>query len=186
MRDNMKLLAGIVLLLLIFGCTSEQPSVVEEKPPVQNDTMEEPVIETNDSVPGIIEVPDEEQVIEDKKDAGIARSQDDCATLSPDCGSCVAREGCGWCKESQSCFFGNEDGPKVSSCSGSEWAYTLAACEGPKGGGTCDDQWNCADCLSGEGCQWCIQGAVCAPVDTTEDCFGGWMTQSFQCNYASR
>lgn len=181
----MKIIIGLGLLLLLFGCLGEESKespikTIEEKQP------QEQVKEPAKEVPGILEVPKESEIIQDKKDAGIAKTQADCATLSPNCGTCTAREGCGWCKSSNSCFLGDENGPKVSSCEPDDWTYYENHCDGPKGGGNCEEQWNCADCLTGSGCKWCIQGAVCANEDSNKECFGGWMTQSFQCNYASR
>jgi hypothetical protein len=192
---NMRLLFGIVLLsLLLFGCaqegqpaeeqTSEQP-VVEENETVEVEEVQAEE-ETEDEVPGIIEVPDKEDVIEQKEDSGPAGDQQDCATMSADCESCIAKQGCGWCKTSNSCFIGNEAGPSVSTCEPGDWTFDVSQCEGPKGGGTCEAQYNCADCLTGTGCKWCIQGSVCVSADSTEECFGGWLTESFRCNYASR
>jgi hypothetical protein len=116
-----------------------------------------------------------------------AASQQDCATLSQNCGTCTAKANCGWCKGTNACYFGDSEGPAGSnSCPSSEWTVTESGCSIAAGGKTCESQTNCAFCLSGTGCQWCIQGSKCAPAGTSEQCFGGWLSQSFQCNYASR
>lgn len=116
-----------------------------------------------------------------------ATSQQDCATLSQNCGTCTAKANCGWCKATNACYFGNEDGPYGDvACPTSEWSVTESGCSLVSSGKTCESQTNCAFCLSGTGCQWCIQGSKCASAGTSEQCFGGWLTQSFQCNYASR
>jgi hypothetical protein len=116
-----------------------------------------------------------------------AGSQQDCATLSPDCGSCLAKPGCGWCKATNACYLGDESGPAGDvTCATGEWTVTEAGCTIQASGKTCEDQYNCAFCLSGTGCKWCIQGARCAPAGSAEECFGGWLNQSYQCNYASR
>jgi hypothetical protein len=119
---------------------------------------------------------------------GVAYDQQDCATLSADCSSCVAKENCGWCKrDTAGCFYGDEDGPiGTAKCAEVDWAYSLSSCQAPAGGGSCSDETNCADCLSGEGCKWCIQGSVCTDAKDGSECFGTWMTESFQCLYASR
>ena len=117
---------------------------------------------------------------------GTATSQSECATLTSTCSACVSKQGCGWCKSSNSCFLGDENGPKVSSCLEGEWAVTEAACAAPVGGDACSEKTNCADCLSGSGCKWCIQGSKCTASSDSSSCFGGWMTAIMQCNYASR
>lgn len=188
----MKVLIGILLLsLLFFGCAQQEAPANEtlnntpaEEP--QQEQVEETQPVEEESVTGIIEVPDKEEVIEQKESSGPAGDQQDCATMSADCESCIAKQGCGWCKTSNSCFIGTEAGPSVSSCEPADWTFDASACEGPKGGGTCEAQYNCADCLTGTGCKWCIQGSTCVSADSTEECFGGWLTESFRCNYASR
>ncbi len=187
----MKTILGIILVaLLLFGCTSE----------TQNDSTVDDVKETGDQkeietdvveeenreelVPGILDVPDQEDAIE-QKEGTPAKSQDDCSSLSPNCESCVAQSGCNWCKTTNGCYY---EGivPTISSCDPGDWAEEEIECQGPKGGSTCDEQTNCADCLSGSGCKWCIQGSVCKDATANADCFGGWLAESFQCNYASR
>jgi len=188
----MRTILGIILAaLLLFGCTSEtqDDSAIDEI----NETEEQQEVEQseeveenddNDSVPGILEVPDKEDAIE-QKEGNPAKSQDDCSSLSPNCESCVAQEGCSWCKTTNGCYY---DGivPTISSCDPGDWAEEEVQCQGPKGGSSCDEQTNCADCLSGSGCKWCIQGSVCKDANANADCFGGWLAESFQCNYASR
>lgn len=117
---------------------------------------------------------------------GTAATQQDCATMTGSCAQCVAKQGCGWCKSSNSCFIGDAGGPDVSSCQPGDWTVTEAGCATPAGGSSCTKQTNCAFCLSGSGCKWCIQGSRCVDASSTDACTGGWLTQSFQCNYASR
>jgi len=116
----------------------------------------------------------------------IPATQEACSTLSPDCSSCVAKSGCGWCKSSNSCFSGTASGPTVSSCPSSEWTVKSDKCAAPAGGSQCSEITNCADCLTGSGCNWCIQGSICSDASTTDSCLGGWLNKSYQCNYASR
>jgi len=113
-------------------------------------------------------------------------SQVECSTLSPDCGSCVAKAGCGWCKTSNSCFAGTASGPSSSQCTPSDWSVSQSECAGSTGGASCSAQPNCASCLSGAGCKFCIQGSVCTDASNQVSCLGGWLNQSYQCNYASR
>lgn len=194
----MRILIGLLLIgLLLFGCASEQPESAAPKivgESGQQETVQENETGANDTtvkddVPGILEVPDTEDIVEDKKDGPPARDQNDCSTLSPNCETCVAQAGCGWCKSRNGCFFGDEAGPApgIADCPAADWAYDEQACQGSKGGISCEENWNCADCLSGSGCMWCIDGSRCASEGTTEECkVGGWLKESFQCNYASR
>lgn len=112
--------------------------------------------------------------------------QVDCATMTATCGACIAKPGCGWCKTSNSCFSGNSSGPAVSSCTSADWTTVESGCVAPAGGSTCSKQTNCASCLSGTACKWCIQGSKCADASVQDSCLGGWLTISYQCNYASR
>lgn len=115
----------------------------------------------------------------------VATSQASCSTLSPDCASCLAKKGCAWCKGTNACYY---EGiiPTISSCSPDSWATTVSECSVVPEGGSCSQFTNCASCLSGTGCNWCIQGSICKQDSTTDKCFGGWLNQSYQCNYASR
>ncbi|MBD3210071.1 hypothetical protein GF318_01700 [Candidatus Micrarchaeota archaeon] len=113
-------------------------------------------------------------------------TQTDCATMTPDCESCLAKTGCGWCKSSNSCLLGDESGPGVSSCPEGKWTVTVQGCSVVEEGESCSDITTCSDCLSGTGCKWCIQGTKCVPESSPEECFGGWLTESYQCAYASR
>jgi hypothetical protein len=195
----MRVVFGILLAIMLFGCVSDSPEssakTVEENTSAEpeestgqetNESVEED--EPEDSVPGIIDVKDPEDIVEDKKDGPPAVSQDDCSTLSPNCETCIAQAGCGWCKSRNGCFFGDSSGPAGTvDCPSEDWAYSELECQGPKGGTLCEENWNCADCLSGSGCKWCIDGSRCASAGSTENCAtGGWLTESFQCNYASR
>ncbi|MCI0503615.1 hypothetical protein L0Y65_02780 [Candidatus Micrarchaeota archaeon] len=116
--------------------------------------------------------------------AGVpADSQVDCATMTPTCGDCVAKAGCGWCKSRNGCFYGDESGPAGDvTCEQVNWAYSESACAAPVGGDTCSSKTNCADCLSGSGCRWCQIGTVCASADSADICtVGGWRTKIYEC-----
>ncbi len=116
----------------------------------------------------------------------IARTQADCATQTPDCGSCLAKSGCGWCKSTNSCLFGNQNGPTSSFCQSADWAYNPQQCQIAASGTSCSAQNNCASCLSGSGCKWCIRGSKCVESGSIDSCDGGWLQNSYQCNFASR
>lgn len=128
--------------------------------------------------------PTEQEVTKPTK--SVAHSQEDCATLSHNCGSCLEKSGCGWCKSTNSCLYGDSRGPRVSSCPSDQWAITSAECNVVEDDFDCYGITNCAECLSGSGCRWCIQGSICAPASSEATCFGGWLAESYQCNYASR
>ncbi|MBN1170365.1 hypothetical protein JXA56_05040 [Candidatus Micrarchaeota archaeon] len=179
----MKFLACILLIgLVLAGCTSEAPAENDEGVVPEEEITDEPVVaeEPEEILKEEVQEPELPQAEESPA------TQNECSTLAPDCYSCVAKKGCGWCKTSNSCFSGTSAGPAVSSCEPADWAYDEIACQGPKGGKTCEAQYNCADCLTGAGCKWCIQGSLCASADSEMECFGGWLTESFRCNYASR
>lgn len=138
---------------------------------------------------GIIEAtkgsgPSEQETLVPSK--SVATSQEDCSTLTHNCGSCLSKTGCGWCKDTNSCLFGDSNGPKVSSCPDDKWAIATAECSVVDDDFDCYGITNCAECLSGSGCRWCIQGSICAPDSSADSCFGGWMAESYQCSYASR
>ena len=116
----------------------------------------------------------------------VAADQQDCSTMTADCGSCLAKSGCGWCKSSNSCLFGNADGPEYGQCNAADWAITESGCSVVESEDQCGEITNCASCLSGTGCKWCIQGSLCAGESSAESCFGDWLTESYQCNFASR
>jgi hypothetical protein len=116
-----------------------------------------------------------------------AATQEDCATMTPTCADCIAKAGCGWCKNPAGCYKGDSSGPSGTvSCQPGDWALSLQQCQAPAGGSSCSSKTNCADCLSGSGCQWCISGTVCADAGAGGDCgSGGWKTKSYEC-YAGR
>jgi hypothetical protein len=120
---------------------------------------------------------------------GGTTTQQDCATLTPNCGACIDKPGCGWCKSSSSCFKGDSSGPAGDiQCQPADWAVTEEACQAPTSpqGTTCAEQVGCGNCLSGDGCKFCRQGAVCAGVSSADDCFGGWLTEFYQCAAGSQ
>jgi hypothetical protein len=112
-----------------------------------------------------------------------ASSQADCATMTPTCSDCVAKDGCGWCKSRNGCFYGDATGPAGDvTCEQVNWATSESACAAPVGGNTCSSKTNCADCLSGSGCKWCQIGTKCASADSAEACtVGGWRTKIYEC-----
>jgi hypothetical protein len=190
---------GILLIImtgLLAGCCGTADEVSTYQPPAAvagesnvsaepNETQEE----EDTPVPGaegtIIEAPPGPGTPDDDYPESTATSQDDCATMSPNCEACLAKDGCNWCKTTNACYY---EGivPTISSCYPGDWVDDVSSCAGPKGGDSCSQKTNCADCLSGSGCQWCIQGSVCSSQDTSEDCFGDWLIESYQCNFASR
>jgi len=112
-----------------------------------------------------------------------ATSQQDCATLTPTCGACVAKPGCGWCKTSSTCFYGDANGPKNdATCQKADWSVTEQGCQAPVGGTSCSSKTNCADCLTGSNCMWCQEGTKCSGIQSSETCAsGGWRTKGYQC-----
>ncbi len=173
-------------ILIAAGCTGTQTAKNESGTPAvvpagNNGTAPQPAPTENASAPAS---PTPAPV----PTTNPAATQADCATLSPNCGSCISKPGCGWCKTSNSCFLGNSNGPSVGQCQPADWAVTDSECKAPTTtvGTTCAQQYNCAQCLSGSGCKWCIQGSKCTDSDSSEDCFGGWLNQSYQCNFAGR
>ncbi len=180
--------AGIFLVLLIlFGCTSAPENVTAQKNNVSQNQEKESGPETKPVVTGdgvIVNVGD--GIDDSNTPQKPATSQTDCATLTPSCGSCLSKPGCGWCKSSNSCLYGDSNGPKVSSCQAADWTVTTQGCSLEANGKSCSDQYNCASCLSGSGCKWCIAGTTCVSSDSKDSCTGGWLNQSYQCNYASR
>jgi len=178
-------------VLLTAGCfgQSEEPEsheevVADDSSDQNNDDQESeasdnPIVEGSEPGSQILEVGD-------SAGNAAAGSQEDCATLTPTCESCTSKTGCGWCKSSNSCFYGDSDGPHVSSCQNAEWATTPEQCKAPVGGSACNEKTNCADCLSGSGCKFCIEGALCADASSNAECLGGWQNEIYRCNYASR
>ncbi len=152
------------------GGETQPNQTADQNPPPQNDTQPQ-----NQSGGNTYTPPEEP-----------AGSQVDCATMTATCGACIAKPGCGWCKGSNSCFSGNSSGPAVSSCPSADWTTVESGCVAPAGGSACSKQTNCASCLSGTACKWCIQGSKCADASVQDSCLGGWLTVSYQCNYASR
>lgn len=179
--------------LLVAGCLG--PS--EEAPATTSGTGQQPAEDgTGTTEPGTQDAEPEPEpppvtgdgtIIEvGGSTGGVATSQQDCATMTANCGSCVAKSGCGWCKATNSCLYGDADGPDYGQCDLSDWTVTESGCNIVDSEEECAEITNCADCLSGEGCKWCIQGSICRGESTTDSCFGDWLTESYQCNYASR
>ena len=182
----MKIILSLILTILIIaaGCLSQT------QPQANGTGQTIPAQPTSGKNHTIIEAPsDPVSGTVPKSSETPATSQQDCATLTSTCGACVSKPGCGWCKTTNACYFGDSSGPKDDiDCQPVEWATNEQGCKSPTTtvGTTCEQQYNCAFCLSGTGCKWCIDGSKCRPTQSTEECFGGWLTVSYQCNYASR
>ena len=117
MRYVFVAILACILLAGCFGTTPEQQEdMIEEEPTNVSETNEtegedEPVAGGDGT---IIEAPEPEDEEEPPPYTGpSATSQEECATMTPDCGSCVSKPGCGWCKSSNSCFIGTASGPSV-------------------------------------------------------------------------
>lgn len=184
----MKLLLVMFSVLLLFGCSGSTPKETNTQSPSAETTKPAEITkpaETTQPTPtpspsptgtsGTISIGET-----------ITVTQEDCATLTPTCDSCLMKKGCGWCKSSNSCLLGSSTGPSKGNCEIKDWAYSASACSVTADGSSCGSKTNCASCLSGTGCKWCIQGAKCVPNDSSETCFGGWQNLSYQCNYATR
>jgi len=175
-------------MLLFSGCTQEQEQASAAKEVAK--TTEADVSNTQNQEEAPEEVAVEPTVAPQEESpaySSVAHSQEDCSVLTPNCESCLAKKNCGWCKESNSCHFGDESGSASAPCKESEWAYDIDSCSVIDEGESCSDLTNCVACLSGTGCQWCIEGSVCAPEGTTQKCLNDkWLSESYECNYASR
>jgi hypothetical protein len=176
----------LVIGLFLAGCTSPQAPQVPVSPGANNTTVQ-PVVNNTPAQPppnasnGTVPQPPPTQA--PPPGGNVAQSQADCAVLTPDCGACTAISGCGWCKTSNSCFFGDANGPQSGQCQASDWTVTATGCSGPAGGSSCSQQTNCASCLSGSGCKYCIAGSKCVDASSTESCSAGtWLNTSYQCN----
>ncbi|MFN7991326.1 MAG: hypothetical protein U0R44_04175 [Candidatus Micrarchaeia archaeon] len=180
----MRLLIAFLALsvLLSAGCTGNQPVKNDSKAPAANATPQP----APDGTPQAPTAPAPSPAPTGNPPA----PQTECATMSPDCGSCIAKSGCGWCKTSNSCLSGDANGPVSGQCQPADWAMNGQECKAPTttSGPTCAEQYNCAFCLSGSGCKWCIDGSRCVDASSADVCPNGlgWLTQSYQCNLASR
>ena len=199
------LFAAIALSLLIFGCCGQ---TVRAPPPgslggsddglpedanasgaddivtpPEDDDAETDQQPTGDGT--ILDVGDTTGADDDdgSADTTTPASQSDCASMTPTCGDCVAKQGCGWCKSRNGCFSGNENGPAgIVTCEDVNWAFSEQACAAPVGGDDCSSQTNCADCLSGSACKWCQEGTKCVDASSSETCgAGGWRTIIYMC-----
>jgi hypothetical protein len=189
MSARFVLIAALFAALLISGCCGQAlppaPSGTgnggeqNTTPPADQGTggidtppVDQPSQPTGDGT--IIEVPDQSGT------GDVASSQTDCATMSATCGTCLSKSGCGWCKATNSCLFGDASGPKVSQCPSADWSLTEEGCRvAPEN--QCGSITNCATCLSGTGCKWCIQGSRCSGSSDADSCLGGWLDKSYQC-----
>jgi hypothetical protein len=190
----MKILGILVAAaLLLAGCGAPAAPAKNDSVMVKNDTVMENKTEEPAPPPSTGTPPTNPQPANTSAKppapSGTA-TQQECATMTPNCGACIAKAGCGWCKTSSGCYVGNVDGPAVVDCQPGDWAVTEEECKAPSSpvGSTCAEQYNCAHCLSGSGCKWCIEGSKCVDASSADACSSGlgWLTQSYQCNLASR
>ncbi len=163
---------------LVLGCTSPQaPAPMNVSPTVNTpQNVTQPTV--NVTPPPVNNTPVVNATV-----APTTPPPVDCSALSPTCGDCVAKPGCGWCKSVNGCLQGTTSGPTGNVvCAAVDWATTQTACAGPVGGSSCSSKTNCADCLSGSGCKWCQEGTKCTDASSTDDCAsGGWRNASYEC-----
>ncbi len=190
--DGMKLsiLIALFAAALLLGCTSPQapapinngtappayvaPNVTQNVP--VNVTPPPPVV---NSTPPVNNTPAVNTTANTQPTNTVPV---DCSSLTPECGACIAKPGCGWCKSLNSCLQGDASGPSGNTCPAVDWATTPTECTGPVGGNSCVSKTNCADCLSGSGCKWCQEGTKCADASSTDNCAaGGWRNTSYEC-----
>lgn len=96
---------------------------------------------------------------------------DSCAS-SLDCGSCTARDGCGFCESDARCVTGDGSGPSDGTCTASDWAWVQSDCAGacvP----TCAGRV-CGDDGCGGSCGACDAGFACSPSGCALDPIGRW------------
>lgn len=81
-------------------------------------------------------------------------------------------------------------GAGADSCSSNSDCAASQQPAAPQGASGCSQYTDCSQCLQGSAgaCKWCIQGSVCAPAASTDQCFGGlgWLSKDFQCSLATR
>ncbi|HSB46736.1 MAG TPA: hypothetical protein VLD37_01895 [Candidatus Bilamarchaeum sp.] len=186
----------IVAALVLAGCGSPAPPAKGGSPPAnQSPPAQQPPSGGTTSPPPTTAPPAQNNTsgttTQPPPPSGGTATQADCATMTPNCGACIEKAGCGWCKTSNGCYRGDASGPAGDiQCQPADWAVTSQACEAPSSpvGSTCAEQYNCAHCLTGSGCKWCIDGSRCVDSSNTDVCPNGlgWLTQSYQCNLASR
>lgn len=178
--------AAMFACVLLFGCcaTTEQQPMAPLQQEGEGETGGEVQEEAQpaEGQPGPEVIPAEQE----EEETSVAHSQEDCAVLAHNCEACTAKAGCGWCKSSNSCLYGTDEGPSTGQCPEESWGTRLDECSVVQEGDECYDITNCVSCMSGTGCKWCIQGSVCAPESAQDECFGGWLGETYQCNYASR
>lgn len=190
---NAMIVFAIALLILGAGCTGSQTTAPapNESAPANSTVVVTSPGPQNASPPSTTQAPSQGMIVTVGNtttgtggSAGVpANSQVDCATMTPTCGACVAKAGCGWCKGSNGCYIGTASGPSGDvTCQPADWTVSADGCAAPVGGNTCESKTNCADCLSGSGCKWCQSGTKCATNSSTDSCAsGGWRTVSYQC-----
>ncbi len=168
------ILSVLFVAALVLGCTSPQVPVN-----MTQNVTQAPVNVTPSPTPAnTIPVVNNSAA----NASGMNTAPADCSSLTPDCGACIAKPGCGWCKSTNSCLQGDASGPSGNTCPTIDWATTPTECTGPVGGSSCSSKTNCADCLSGSGCKWCQDGTKCADASSTDSCaVGGWRNTSYEC-----
>lgn len=177
------------LALLLFGCGAPAQPQKNETPPAQPPAQPPaaPPAQPPPATPPAAPPPG--TAPPSPPPSGTPAPQEECATLTPNCGSCIEKAGCGWCKSSSACFAGTADGPAGDiECQPADWAVTEEQCQAPSSpqGTNCAEQVGCGNCLSGEGCKFCRQGSVCADIGSPDSCFGGWITDFYVCAAGSQ
>ena len=190
MKNALMVLAFAAILMAgCFGSTPPAPQAQNGTavPPAANNTTAQPPAApvANATAPA----PSNGTAAPPPATGGTTTSQVNCATLTPDCNSCIAKAGCGWCKSTSACYSGDASGPSGTiQCQPADWSVSAAGCQAPTSpqGTSCGQQVGCGNCLSGSGCKFCRQGAICADASSTEDCFGGWITNYYVCAAGSQ
>lgn len=178
-----------VLALLLAGCGA--PAQKNETPPAQPPAQPPPTAPPAQPPTAPPTTPPTTNVTPPPTTpppSGTA-TQEECATLTANCATCIQKAGCGWCKSSSACFAGDANGPSGDiQCQPADWALTDAGCQAPSSpqGTTCAAQVGCGACLSGEGCKFCRQGSVCADINSPDSCFGGWIEDFYVCAAGSQ
>ncbi len=181
--------------LLLAGCFGQAPSAPQQPanataPAVNNTTQQVPAAPgSNVTPPAPSNGTGGPSPAPPQQGGAPPAPQVNCATLTPNCGSCIAVAGCGWCKSSNSCLSGDASGPATASqCPQADWAVTSSQCQAPTSpqGTSCAQQVGCGNCLSGSGCKFCRQGAICTDASSNDSCFGGWITDYYVCAAGSQ
>jgi hypothetical protein len=89
---------------------------------------------------------------------------DELCTNQKQCRDCIAKDGCGWCMTSETCFRGSLNGPCTTNCT----TWELHLCPGEP----CRSHKSCSSCLTDPFCGWCADGSHCAEGTLAGPLFG--------------